>query len=306
MIEVENLTKKFGEMTAVDSLTLSVAEGEIFGFLGPNGAGKTTTVRMLSCLISKTSGQASIDGFDVGKDEDKTSIRRTIGVLPENVGLYDDLSAYRNLDYYGRLYDMPEGQRKGRIEFFLDTLGLWQRRDAPVGTFSKGMKQKVAIARALMHDPKVVFLDEPTANLDPESSRTIRDFILGLKKERRTVFVNTHNLGEAERICDRIGLMKTRLLAIGSPGELKRSLGARRTAVRLDRVDGSILGAARRVGRGVEVHEDTLVFEVGDPDVENPAIVDAIVAAGGRVRFVTDLSASLEDAYLRLVGADGP
>lgn len=283
-----------------------MAEGEIFGFLGPNGAGKTTTVRMLSCLISKTSGQARIGGYDVGKSEDRASIRRIIGVLPESVGLYDDLSAYKNLDYYGRLYDCNEGLRKERIEYFLTTLDLEQKRDAPVGSFSKGLRQKVAIARALIHDPKVIFLDEPTANLDPESSRTIRDFIVNLGKEKRTVFVNTHNLGEAEQICDRIGLMKTKLLAIGTPEDLKKTLGARRTAVKLERVDGGILAAARLAGRkGLEQRGDTLVFEVSDPDTDNPAIVDAVVAAGGRIRFVTDLSPTLEDTYLKLVGAEG-
>src|SRR5271155_3672209 len=175
MIEVENLTKKFGEMTAVDSLTLSVAEGEIFGFLGPNGAGKTTTVRMLTCLISKTSGDASIDGHDVGKPSEAQEVRKIVGLLPESVGMYDDLSAYKNLDYYGRLYECTETQRRERIERFLRMLGLWDKKDLAVGTFSKGMKQKVAIARALIHNPKVVFLDEPTANLDPESSKTIRE-----------------------------------------------------------------------------------------------------------------------------------
>jgi ABC-2 type transport system ATP-binding protein len=305
MIELENLTKRFGETTAVDGLTLRVAQGEIFGFLGPNGAGKTTTVRMLSCLISKTSGEARIDGFDVGKDGDKTSIRRTVGMLPENVGLYDDVSAYKNLDYYGRLYDIPEGQRKARIELLLSTVGLLEKKDAAVGAFSKGMRQKVAIARALIHDPSVIFLDEPTANLDPESSRRIRDLIVGLRREKKTVFVNTHNLGEADQICDRIGLMKTRLLAVGTPRELKESLGARRTAVRLERVDESMVSAAKKTGRSVEVRGDTLVFDVGDPDRDNPAIVDAMVAAGGRVRFVTDLSATLEDTYLKLVGAEG-
>jgi len=157
LIELENLTKKFGDLTAVQDLTLRVEEGEVFGFLGPNGAGKTTTVRMLCCLISKTSGEARIGDYEIGKSEDALKIRRIVGFLPENVGLYDDLSAYRNLDFYARLYKRTELERKEGIERMLKTVGLWDRKDSLVGTFSKGMKQKIAIARALVHDPKVLF-----------------------------------------------------------------------------------------------------------------------------------------------------
>jgi ABC-2 type transport system ATP-binding protein len=140
LIEIEGLTKKFGDVTAVEGLTLRVEDGEVFGFLGPNGAGKTTTVRMLACLISKTSGTASIDGYGIGKSADVQTIRKTIGLLPESVGMYDDLSAYKNLDYYGRLYECPEERRRERIEHFLRLLGLWEKRDVAAGTFSKGMK----------------------------------------------------------------------------------------------------------------------------------------------------------------------
>ena len=217
MIETENLTKRFGGITAVEGLTLRVEEGEVFGLLGPNGAGKTTTMRMLTCLISKTSGEARIDGYEIGS-ADNIDIRKIVGVLPESVGLFDDLSAYKNLDFYGRLYECTEEQRKTRIEQFLTMLGLWEKKDIAVGAFSKGMKQKVAVARALIHDPKVIFLDEPTANLDPEASKTIRDFILEMKREKRTVFLNTHNLDEAQRVCDRIGIMRTKLTGGGSSG----------------------------------------------------------------------------------------
>jgi ABC-2 type transport system ATP-binding protein len=148
MVDTENLTKKFGDLTTVDGLTLHVGEGEVFSFLGPNGAGKTTIVRMLCCLISNTSGTARIGEYEIGKAEDQRKIRRIIGRLPENVGLYDDLSAYRNLDFYGRLYKRTEAERKERIEYFLKMLGLWNKKDVAAGTFSKGMKQKLAIARA--------------------------------------------------------------------------------------------------------------------------------------------------------------
>ncbi len=215
MIEIENLTRKFGDLTAVDNLTLHVDEGEVFGFLGPNGAGKTTTVRMLCCLISRTSGKATIGGFDISNKADQQKIRRMVGLLTENPGLYDSLSAYQNLDFYGRLYKIPEQQRKERIDYFLKMLELQEKKDVAAGTFSKGMKQKLAIARALIHDPQVLFLDEPTASLDPEASKTVRDFILELKKEKRTIFLNTHLLDEAQKICDRVGILKTKLNSCG-------------------------------------------------------------------------------------------
>jgi ABC-2 type transport system ATP-binding protein len=302
MIETSNLTRKFGDVTAVEDLTLQVDEGEVFGFLGPNGAGKTTTVRMLCCLISKTSGEIRIGSYDAGKAEDCLKIRKIVGLLPENVGLYDDLSAYRNLDFYGRLYETPEGRRKERIEHFLKMMGLWDKRERLVGTFSKGMKQKIAIARALIHDPQVLFLDEPTANLDPESAKTVREFILELKRERRTIFLNTHNLDEAERICDRIGVLKTSLVAVGSPKELRESLWGRKTVVHLDKVTEEVVAAVKGVGvKGVEVVNGKLIIDVEDPESENPGIVAAIVGAGGHVQFVTELRPTLEDVYLRLV-----
>ena len=302
MIEIEGLTKRFGDVTAGEGLTLRVEDGEVFGFLGPNGAGKTTTVRMLACLISKTSGTASIDGYDIGKSADVQKIRKTIGLLPESVGMYDDLSAYKNLDYYGRLYECSEDQRRERIEHFLRLLGLWEKRDVAAGTFSKGMKQKLAIARALIHDPKVLFLDEPTANLDPESAKTVRDFILDLKKERRTIFINTHNLDEAEKVCDRVGILKTRLVAMGATKQLLESLWGRKTVILLTKVDDAIVSAVKRLGpRSVEVDGNRIVVDVGDPALDNPRMVDVIVAAGGRIQGVTELLPSLEDVYLRRV-----
>jgi ABC-2 type transport system ATP-binding protein len=200
------------------------------------------------------------------------------------------------------LYECTEGQRRARIEQFLTMLGLWEKRDIAVGTFSKGMKQKVAVARALIHDPKIVFLDEPTANLDPEASKTIRDFILEMKGEKRTVIINTHNLDEAQRVCDRVGIMKTRLLGVGPLEEMRKSLWGRRTVVRVERLTDEMVAAVKRIGSGsVGVGVDELTIEVNNPDTENSDIVDAIVAAGGRIRYVSDLSPTLEDVYLRLV-----
>ncbi|MGD0146765.1 MAG: ABC transporter ATP-binding protein [Nitrososphaerales archaeon] len=301
-IEAEGLTKKFGDLTAVDGVTFRVEEGEVFGFLGPNGAGKTTTVRMLCCLISKTSGEARIRGHEVGNEEDSLKIRKLIGLVPDNVGLYDSLSAYDNLDFYGKLYDCTEQQRKENIQRFLTMLGLWEKKDAAAGTFSKGMKQKLAIARSLIHDPQILFMDEPTVNLDPESSKTVRDFILELKKEKRTIFLNTHNLDEAQRICDRIAILNTKLMAIGTPAELERSVSGRKTVIQLEQVTDAVLVVLRKLPIGnLVVDGSKLTIDVKDPEKENAAIVDAVVRAGGHLQSVTIVGSTLEDAYLKLV-----
>jgi ABC-2 type transport system ATP-binding protein len=302
MIETENLTKNFNNTTAVDNLTLRVREGEVFGFLGPNGAGKTTTVRMLCCLISKTSGTAKIDKYEIGNPTDIPQIRKIIGLLPENVGLYEDLSAYKNLDFYGKIYKLTEQQRKERIQRYLTMLGLWEKRDRPVGSFSKGMKQKLAIARALIHDPQVLFLDEPTANLDPEASKTVRDFIMELKKENHTIFLNTHLLDEAERICDHIGILKTKLLAVDTPANLRNSLWGTKTEIELERVSDAIVAAVKKAGSWkIEITNNKLFVAVNNPQKENPDILDAITKAGGRIQTVTQTTPSLEDVYLNLV-----
>jgi ABC-2 type transport system ATP-binding protein len=296
------LTKKFGDLTAVDGVTFKVDEGEVFGFLGPNGAGKTTTVRMLCCLISKTSGEARIADYDVGKDSDSLKIRKLIGLVPDSVGLYDDLTAYDNLEFYGKLYGCTEAQRKENIERFLKMLGLWDKKDVTAGTFSKGMKQKLAIARALIHDPQVLFMDEPTVNLDPESAKTVRDFILELKREKKTVFLNTHNLDEAQRICDRIAILNTKLMAIGTAQELERTVRGRQTVIQLAQVNDAIIGALGRVANGKLTRDgNSITIDVADPDKENPEIVRAVVGAGGDVRSVSVNTSTLEDAYLKLV-----
>jgi len=302
MITVENLTKKFGEVTAVEGLTFQVEEGEVFGFLGPNGAGKTTTVRMLCCLISKSGGEATIGDYHIGKAGDSLQIRKMIGLVPDNVGLYDDLTAFENLDFYGKLYEVPEGRRRENIERFLKILDLWDRKDARAGSFSKGMKQKLALARALVHEPKLLFMDEPTANLDPESAKTVRDFILEIKKQGRTIFLNTHNLDEAQRICDRIGIIKTKLLTIGTPEQLRESLSKSKTEIRLAQVTEVLVSALRKlIPNKIEVSGDKLIINVTDPDKENPAIIAAIASSGGQIREVTQLVPTLEDVYLQIV-----
>jgi ABC-2 type transport system ATP-binding protein len=303
MIVTKDLTKKFGDLIAVDNVTLRVEDGEVFGFLGPNGAGKTTTVRMLCCLISKTSGEASVGGFDIGSKDDALKIRRMIGFVPDNVGLYESLSAYDNLDFYGKLYDCTESQRKQNIERFLKMLGLWEKRDVAAGTFSKGMKQKLAIARSLIHDPQMLFMDEPTANLDPESAKTVRDFILELKKEKKTIFLNTHNLDEAQRICDRIAILNTKLMALGTPADLERSVSGRKTVVDLQEpATEAVIAALKKLPIGnTSADGGRLTIDVTDPESQNSLIVDAIVRAGGHVRSVAVVGSTLEEVYLKLV-----
>lgn len=301
MIKLRGLSREFNGTKAVDGLTFEVKEGEIFGLLGPNGAGKTTTVRMLCCLIRPTAGNAFVGGHEVGKDAMK--IREIVGLLPESPGLYGELSAYRNLEFYAKLYGVPKQKREENIERFLKMLDLWERRNDPVGTFSKGMQQKIAIVRAMVHEPKVLFLDEPTAALAPESAKIVRDFVLELKRERRTIFLCTHNLYEAERLCDRVAILNTKLVALGSPAELGRKFGPGKTEVQLERVSQKIVNAVKGLKqvKDVETEGNKLSVVTDDPEAANPAIVEAIVKQGGRVKYVTHTSHALEETYLRLV-----
>jgi ABC-2 type transport system ATP-binding protein len=299
MITTENLTKKFGDITAVDHLNLEVNEGEVFGFLGPNGAGKTTTVRMLSCLIGPTSGRALVNGFTVGK-EDK-QIRRSVGILTETPGMYDNLSAEHNLNIYAHLYEVEDP--KVQVEKYLRMLGLWDRRQDEAGTFSKGMKQKLAICRALLHEPRLLFLDEPTAALDPESARLVRDFIAELRQQGRTIFLCTHNLDEADRLCDRIGVFKSRLLVVDSPANLRRQLFGRKVVFHLAAADDGLPQQVQALPfvQEVSLVENKLVVTLDDPEEHNPDILNLLVGAGVRVQFVGELRTSLEDVYLHLV-----
>jgi ABC-2 type transport system ATP-binding protein len=219
MIKAENLTKIFGDVTALDNISFHIKESEIFGFLGPNGAGKTTTIRILSTLISPTSGKFTINGKD--PKEDSSRIRSVIGLLTETPGMYEKISAYDNLKYFSNFYDISEKKRKNNIEKYLKMFDLWKRKDALVATYSKGMKQKLALSRALIHEPKILFLDEPTAALDPESAHMVRNFIESLKKEKTTVFLCTHNLEEASNLSDRVCIIKKKIIKIASLAELQ-------------------------------------------------------------------------------------
>jgi ABC-2 type transport system ATP-binding protein len=303
VIEIQHLSRKFGDFTAVDGLTLTIAEGEVFGLLGPNGAGKTTTIRMLAGLIGKTSGDAWVAGCRVGDPAAARKLRGLVGLMPEEAGLYPDLSAARTLDFYGKLYQVPSGMRALRIERLLTMLDLWDRRNDRVRTFSKGMKQRLTIARALINDPPVLFLDEPTANLDPEGAKVVRDFLLQLKQEKRTILLNTHQLSEAERVCDRVGIMQTKLIAVGTPDGLRGAASRHATAIQLAVVTDAAVEAARQASRAdVAVSGNTITVPVSKPERDNPELVKAIVAAGGEIQFVSGLVPTLEETYLKLLG----
>lgn len=299
MIQTENLTRRFGTTTAVDRLTLDVGEGEVFGFLGPNGAGKTTTVRMLTTLIAPSGGSAIVNGHRVGQDD--INIRRSVGILTEVPGMYDNLSAERNLQIYASLYEVREPAKQ--VEKYLRMLELWERRDDPAATFSKGMKQKLAIARALIHEPRTVFLDEPTAGLDPAAARTVREFIEELKGEGRTIFLTTHNLDEAERLCDRIGVMRGCLLALDTPAALRRRLFGQHVRFQIANLAEGLRGVAAGLPfvREARLADGALLVDVADPERDNPALVAALVGAGAQIQYVQPALASLEDVYLQLV-----
>ena len=300
-IVIQELSKSFDPVVAVDKLSVSIRAGEIFGLLGPNGAGKTTTIRMLSALIGPTSGTAWVAGYEIGKQNQ--DIRRSVGILTESPGMYDQLSAERNLGFFGEMYDVVD--LSAQVERYLRMLGLWERRFEPVATFSKGMRQKLAIARALLHEPKVLFLDEPTSGLDPEAARLVRQFIAELREEGRTIVLCTHNLDEADRLCDRIAVFKSRLLALDTPTALRRQLFGRKVVFHLVKMQPDFARVVEQFEfvQGVEQVDNKLVVGLADPEKHNPAVVRALVAADAEIQFVGEIRQRLEDVYLQLVNA---
>lgn len=307
MIEVTGLGKRFGSLTAVHDLGFVVGDGEIFGLLGPNGAGKTTSVRMLTGLIAPSEGRAVINGMQLGRDSQR--IRATTGILTESPGLHDRLTARQNLDYYGRLYGLGGKRLREAVERYLGVVGLAADGDRRVGGFSKGMRQKVAIARALLHEPEVIYLDEPTSGLDPSAAKTIRDFVATLRDAGRSIVVCTHNLDEAERLCDRIGIMRGTLLQVDTPARLRRRNGT--ASVRVDLVGArrprSFLDllASLPFVEAARADDGALVVEVGDPRGDNPELVRTLVEAGARIVGVREEAVTLEQVYLDLVGEAG-
>ena len=302
-LTADGLGRAFDDRWAVRGISLAVRRGEVVGLLGPNGAGKTTTVRMLTALIRPTEGTATVDGFDVRADPE--SVRTRVGILTETPGLYDKLSAAANLDFFGRLYGLTADVRAERIERYLRLFSLWDRRDDLAATFSKGMKQKLAIARALLHDPSVVFLDEPTAALDPEAAFIVREAIETLRKAGRTIVLATHNLDEADRLCDRIAFIRGGLLRIDSPAALRGALGGHGLSVRLrEAATSAQVGAVRAVHgvRGAEMGDGVLQVGADEPQSVAPDVIRALVASGADIVEVRPEQASLERVYFEIMG----
>ncbi len=310
MIRTANLTKQFDTTTAIEDLTLEVAEGEVFGFLGPNGAGKTTTVRILSTLIAPTAGSAWVAGQQIGASEATNAlIRRSVGLLTEVPGLYERLSAEQNLRIFAGLYGVPDS--KAQIQRYLQMMGLWNQRKDPVASFSKGMKQKLAIARALLHEPQVLFLDEPTSGLDPEAARMVRESIAELRTQGRTVLLCTHNLVEADQLCDRVGIMRQRLLRVDTPERLRQELWEPQVTFRM-RGRADLYQAEIRplpFVRAVACSGDSLTVTLtsgAERQEATAAMVRRLVEAGADLFAVAEATHSLEDAYLTLLAEEQP
>ena len=304
MIRAGGLGKQYGERWAVSDLDVEVGQGEIFGFLGPNGAGKTTTMRMLAGMIAPTTGRAWIGGVDLA--EDANVVRSRIGLLTEAPGLYERMSAAANLEFHARLHGLPTAKRRERVRACLDMLGLWERRNDQVAGFSKGMKQKLAIARAVLHEPAAVFLDEPTSGLDPESARDVRAFILELRDAGRAIFLCTHNLDEARRLCDRIAVFRGRILRLGTPRELEREVVRHRLAVRMAGEPEQFVEVVRAlpIVREAEIADGELIVVLEELDRDAPPVVRALVEAGAEVQRVAGLDSTLEAAYLAILNVE--
>ncbi|MBO9338064.1 MAG: ABC transporter ATP-binding protein [Chloroflexus sp.] len=300
-IECYQLSRRFRSLIAVEQLDLSIPVGTIFGFLGPNGAGKTTTVRMLCALIAPSTGSARVAGFDIQTEAE--AVRANTGILTEAPGLYDSLSAMENLTFFARLYGLSSVQATERATYYLRLFELWDRRNEPVGGFSKGMRQKLAIARALLHDPAVLFLDEPTSGLDPAAARAVRDLIKSLRASGRTIFLTTHNLAEADELCDLIAVFRTRLISLDTPANLRTRLFGRGVQVKLAGPAAPLVAIVQALPFVIDVtaDEQTLSIRLTDPECDNPMLVRALVAAGADIRYLEPFTPSLETVYLELM-----
>ncbi|MEA2639205.1 MAG: type transport system ATP-binding protein [Chloroflexota bacterium] len=310
MIEAHGLTKHFGAKPAVADMSFEVGEGQIHGLLGPNGAGKTTTTRMLACLLTPDSGEGRVAGFDIATEPAK--VRESIGILTEVPGLYERLNAFEYLDFFGEMHGLARAKRRARVEGLMRLLGVWEMRNQRLRSFSKGMKQKVAIARTLIHEPRVLFFDEPTAALDPEAAKTVRDHLVQLiEQERCTVLLCTHNLAEAERICSRLTIVQNgRSVAEGTPAELKAQMG-RAVQLTLRTVLPQYVDLVRDVPgvESVNTLNGSIAYQTADEASVNPVVVRRLVEAGGDVVRLQTEVVGLEDAYLhfmRKVAAESP
>jgi ABC-2 type transport system ATP-binding protein len=298
---VRGLGKRFGERVAFADVSFEIGYGEVFGFLGPNGAGKTTTVRTLGTLLAPTSGSATVAGIPLA-GENGVEIRRRIAIMPESPGLYERLTVRENLECFAELYEARDAA--GRIGRALEASGLTNRAGDRCGTLSKGLRQRVALARALLSDPQVLFLDEPTAGLDPVAAHDVHELIAELRRGGVTIFLTTHRLEEAERLCDRVAILNTTLRTIGRPDELRDRLFARTLTVSTC----APLAAPERVFVGLPSVEDwradgaSYRLSVSDTAVAAPAVTRALVAAGADVLAIAETHHSLEDVYLELIG----
>lgn len=301
MIELNGLTKQFGDFTAVDGVTLSVPPGKILALLGPNGAGKTTTVRMLAAILRPTAGRATVAGYDV--IEHPQEIRRLVGLLTESPGLYLRMRGREYLDFFGRLMGLSAEERERRARELLTYFGMAEAWDRRMGTYSKGMRQKMALARAMLHDPSVLLLDEPTSAMDPHSAKLVRDAVLGLRHHQRAIVICTHNLAEAEALADRIAIIRRgRIIALGTTAELKaRMMGAPLMELRLAQ---SVDGVAKILSGLVKIEtqgKDWLRYSTPHPQETNPPLLQELAARGVGVVTLSAVTRSLEDVYLRVV-----
>jgi ABC-2 type transport system ATP-binding protein len=300
-LSVSHLSKRFGDRVAFDDVSFDVGRGEVFGFLGPNGAGKTTTVRTLGTLIAPTSGSAMVAGWPL-TPENGVEIRRRIAVMPESPGLYLRLSVLENLEYFADLYEVSTP--RDRIDGALRAVDLVDRAQYACSTLSKGLRQRASLARALLSDPEVLFLDEPTVGLDPVAAREVHQLIVGLRARGVTIFLTTHRLEEAERLCDRVAILDTTLRTIGRPGELRDQLFARtltvKTLVPLDEPD-RVFGGLAAVKGWQQDGPATYAVAVSDAALAAPAVTRSLVAAGAEVLSISESRHSLEDVYLELI-----
>jgi ABC-2 type transport system ATP-binding protein len=301
-IQTDKLTRSFGTLKAVDRLTLEVQRGTVFGFLGPNGSGKTTTIRLLLGLLDADEGQARVLGFDIREQPDE--VRARCGALLEHHGLYERMSAADNLNYYGRIWHMSKTERESRIRELLEPVGLYDRRDEPIGRWSRGMKQKLAVARTLMHRPELVFLDEPTAGLDPVASAALReDLEMLVEQEGVTIFLTTHNLAEAEKLCNQVGVIhRGQLLALGSPADLRSNTSAPRLYVTGKGFSSQVIEGLREnaLVSNVQQRNGQVVMDLSDIS-RSHEIVSYLVGTDVEIDEVRKEKADLEDVFLRLV-----
>ncbi len=301
MIHAENLSKQFDDVLAVDHIHLDVSAGKVLALLGPNGAGKTTTVRMLTSVLRPTTGFAAIAGYDVVNEANK--VRASVGVLTEHHGLYGRMNAREYLKFYGKLYNLPKQTIEDRSIELLQVFGLAYASGKRLGEYSKGMRQKLALVRAMLHDPPVLLLDEPTSAMDPESAKTVRDAILNLRDSHRTILLCTHNLAEAEMLADQIAIIRRgRIIYQGGAQQMKHDLLG--SPVFEARLSGNLNGYFPVLPPGVELiskGDDYLQFMINEPEKTNPLLVESMVRAGLRVVSFYEKPRSLEQAYLEAI-----